>query len=151
MIDKPVRCVMSRRKLVTARSRISVVEAARRMAKKDVGAILVVEDGQLVGIFTERDIAFRVVARNLDPDETRVADVMTCSLHTIDADEPFGCALLIMHDKRVRHLPVLESGKLVGIVSARNALDPELEESVFEAERRKHLLREHARRLQQRK
>jgi CBS domain-containing protein len=142
---------MRRRQLLTARSGISVAEAARRMAKKNVGAILVVEDEQLVGIFTERDIAFRVVARNLDPDATRVADVMTRSLHTIDADEPFGCALLIMHEKRVRHLPVLDNGKLVGIVSARNALDPELEESVFEAQRREHLLREHARRLQQRK
>ena len=121
------------------------------MAQKNVGAILVVEDGQLVGIFTERDIAFRVVARNLDADGTLVADVMTRSLHTIEADEPFGCALLLMHDKKVRHLPVLENGRLVGIVSARNALDPDLEESVFEAQRREHLLREHARRLQERK
>jgi CBS domain-containing protein len=146
MFEQSVRSVMRRRDLLTAPSGISVVDAARRMAKKNVGAIVVIENGHIVGIFTERDIVFRVVARGLDVVETRISEAMTRTLHTIQADEPFGCALLIMHDHKFRHLPVLDHGKLVGIVSARSALDPELEDFVFEAERRTHLRAEHARR-----
>ena len=141
MLDDPVRSVMRRRNLLTAMPAISVAQAARRMAKRNVGAIVMIENERLVGIFTERDIVFRVVARGLDPVQTRVADVMTRSPVTIDAAQRFGHALLIMHDNGFRHLPVTENGKLVGIVSARSALDPELEDFVSEAQRRKHLHR----------
>jgi CBS domain-containing protein len=116
------------------------------MARKNVGAVAVMERGHIVGIFTERDIVFRVVARGLDLNTTRVADVMTRSVHTIDADEPFGSALLIMHDNRFRHLPVVDKGKLVGIVSGRIALDPELEDFVFEARQREYWRGKHERR-----
>jgi CBS domain-containing protein len=146
MFDDPVKSVMRRRNLLTAAPGISVAEAARRMAKKNVGAIVVLENERLIGIFTERDIVFRVVARGLDLDATRIEDAMTRSLHTIEADEPFGSALLIMHDNGFRHLPVIENGKLVGIVSARSALDPDLEDFVSEARRRTHLRSQHARR-----
>jgi CBS domain-containing protein len=146
MFEQSVRSVMRRRDLLTAPPSISVIDAAGRMAKKNVGAIVVIENEQIVGIFTERDIVFRVVARGLDVATTRISDAMTRTLHTIQADESFGCALLVMHDHKFRHLPVLDDGKLVGIVSARSALDPELEDFVFEAERRAHLRAEHARR-----
>jgi CBS domain-containing protein len=116
------------------------------MARKNVGAMAVVDLECLVGIFTERDIVFRVVAQGLDPNATCVADVMTRSAQTIDVDEPFGRALLIMHDNGFRHLPVLDDGKLVGMVSGRSALDPELEDFVFEARRRDYLRGEHERR-----
>jgi len=145
MLENPVSSVMRRRNLLTARRDISVAEAARRMAKKNVGAVVVIEDGRLVGIFTERDVVFRVVARGLDPAQTRVGEAMTPSPLTIDAAERFGHALLIMHDNRFRHLPVIENGKLVGIVSARSALDPDLEDFVSEAQRRTHLRGEQAR------
>jgi len=108
------------------------------MARKNVGAVAVMERGHLVGIFTERDIVFRVVARGLALNTTCVADVMTRAVHTIDADAPFGSALLIMHDNRFRHLPVVDNGKLVGMVSGRLALDPDLEDFVFEARRREY-------------
>jgi CBS domain-containing protein len=91
-----------------------------------------------VGIFTERDIVFRVVAQGLDPHTTRVANVMTPKPQTVQPDQPFGYALLMMHEGRFRHLPVVENDKVVGIVSARSAMDPELEEFVSEAQRRKH-------------
>jgi len=145
MLDDTVRNVMRRRSLLTAGPGISVAEAARRMAKRNVGAIVVIEGERLVGIFTERDVVFRVVARGLDPAKTCVEDAMTRSPRTIDAAERFGHALLIMHDNNFRHLPVTENGRLVGIVSARSALDPELEDFVSEAQRRKHLRRQHSR------
>lgn len=139
MLDSSVRSVMRRRSLLTAAPGISVADAARRMAKRNVGAIVLIENERVVGIFTERDIVFRVVARDLDPAQTRVGDAMTPSPLTIDAAERFGHALLIMRGNGFRHLPVTENGKLVGIVSARSALDPELEDFVSEAQRRKHL------------
>jgi len=138
MLDEPVRKAMRRGKVLKAAPQTSVFKAAGLMAAKDVGAILVVEDGQLIGIFTERDMLVRVVARGLDARATRLSDVMTRAPHTIDADKPFGYALLVMHQKGFRHLPVVNDGKLIGIVSSRSAMDPELEEFAFEATRREH-------------
>ena len=138
MFDTPVRSVMQRHKLLRAAPQTLVIEAAKLMAAKKVGAIIVVEDECLVGIFTERDVVCRVVARGLDAKATRLADVMTRDPKTVEPDRPFGAALLTMHEHGFRHLPVIEDGKPVGIVSARSAMDPELEEFVSEAQRREH-------------
>ena len=137
MFDEPVRSVMQRRNILKVLPDIVVRKAAELMAKRNVGAVLVVEDARLVGILTERDIAFRVVARGLDPQTTRVADVMTSEPDTVDPDKPFGYALVRMHQGGFRHLPVIKDGEVIGIVSARNAMDPTLEEFQHEARRRK--------------
>jgi len=92
-----------------------VSTAAKLMAKKNVGAVLVVEDERLVGIFTERDIAFRVVARGLDAQTTRLAQVMTPSPDTIDPGRPFGYALLRMHESRNRLGPERDGPRARGI------------------------------------
>jgi signal-transduction protein with cAMP-binding, CBS, and nucleotidyltransferase domain len=63
---------------------------------------------------------------------------MTRAPHTVDPDKPFGHALLVMQENGFRHMPVVQNGKLIGIVSSRSAMDPELEEFVFEASRRTH-------------
>ena len=143
MFSQPVKTVMERKKLLTASPSSTVAKAAKRMTKRKVGAILVVEDDRLVGIFTERDAVFRVIAEDRDPG-TRLSEVMTPSPKTITPDKSFGYALLLMHENGFRHLPVTENGKLLGIVSARNALDPDLEEFAAEAHRREHFRREHA-------
>jgi CBS domain-containing protein len=142
MFDKPVRSVMERRKVLKAAPETLVSKAAELMAAKNVGAIMVIEDDRLVGIFTERDVVFRVVARGLDAQATRLADVMPRAPRTIDPDKPFGYALLVMQENGFRHLPVMQDGKPIGIVSSRSAMDPELEEFVYEANRRKHLGKE---------
>ncbi len=138
MFDQPVRSVMERRKLLKAAPETLVSKAAKLMAAKNVGAVLVVEADCLVGIVSERDIAFRVVALGLDPQATRLVDVMTRAPHTVDPDKPFGYALLVMQENGFRHLPVVQDGKVIGIVSSRSAMDPDLEEFVFEASRRTH-------------
>jgi CBS domain-containing protein len=138
MFDQPVKSVMQRQKLLKARPDTFVSQAARLMAGKNAGAVMVLDDERLVGIFTERDIAYRVVARGLDPQTTRLAEVMTPAPETIEPDRPFGYALLRMHERGFRHLPVIQDGKVVGIVSARSAMDPSLEEFVSEAQRRRH-------------
>jgi CBS domain-containing protein len=140
MFSQPVRSVMKRRKLLTASPTMTVTRACVLMARKNVGAVIVVQGGRLLGIFTERDAVFRVVAQGRDPQATRLADVMTTSPKTIDPDKSYGHALLIMHENGFRHVPVIENGKAIGIVSARSALDPDLEEFEVEAQRRRHLL-----------
>jgi CBS domain-containing protein len=141
MFDRTVRSVMRRRGLLKVARDILVSNAAKLMASSNVGAVMVVDGESLVGIFTERDVVFRVVAPGRDPNETRIGDVMTTGPRTIGPEEPFGLALLIMHEGGFRHLPVIEDGKPIGIVSARSAMDPELEEFVSEAQRRQHYTR----------
>jgi CBS domain-containing protein len=138
MFDQPVRTVMEQRRIVKAAPHASVASAARLMLKNSVGAVLVMKRSALIGIFTERDIAFRVVARGLDPIKTRLASVMTSAPETIEPEKPLGSALLRMHEGGFRHLPVVHDGKVLGMVSARNAMDPELEEYAFQEDRRKH-------------
>ena len=137
MSQRPIRSLITGRPVVTASPDSTVAAAARLMKKKAVGALLVLEhDGRLSGIFTERDALFRVMAEGRDPKETRVADVMTPHPRTIDPDRPFAHALLIMYDGGFRHVPVVENGHPIGVVSARDALGPELQEFDSEIERR---------------
>lgn len=141
MLGLPIKSVLEPRKLVVATPTTTVAEAAKLMKQGKVGAVLVVEEGRLVGIFTERDALFRVIAPGLDAVQVRLRDVMTRDPITVAPDETFGYALLLMHDKGFRHTPVVENGRPVGVVSARHALDPELEEFAAEAARRRHIRR----------
>lgn len=144
MLDEPVRNVMERKKLLMAAPDTSVSTAAKLMAASKVSAVMVVADKRLVGIFTERDAVFRVMAQGRDVHATRLAEVMTKDPTTVGPGESFGYALLMMHEKGFRHVPVVENGEPIGIVSARNALDPDLEEFESEARRRKHIRRQSA-------
>ena len=137
MFSQSVRNVMEPKKLLTAPPQLTISAASKRMADRNVGALLVVEDNKLLGIFTERDALFRVIAKGRNPTTTRLDEVMTPEPQTVSPGKSFGYALLVMHEGGFRHLPVLEQGRLVGIVSARNALDPELGEFVAESERRR--------------
>ncbi|CAA7617753.1 CBS domain-containing protein [Magnetospirillum sp. SS-4] len=110
----------------------SVREAARRMKQDRVGSVMVVEDGRLTGIFTERDGLFRVLAEGLDPETTPLAAVMTAHPATITADRKLGHALHMMSDAGYRHMPVVEDGRPIGMISIRDALGSEL--SAFERE-----------------
>jgi len=139
MFSQRIKSVMERRKTLVATPDTSVSKAAQLMAKKNVGAVMVVEDKRLVGIFTERDAVFRVMAQGRDAQTTKLAEVMTTAPRTVGPNESFGHALLMMHENGFRHVPVIEDGEPIGIVSARNALDPDLEEFVAEAQRRKHI------------
>ncbi len=140
MFSQSVRSILERRKMLTATPDTTVSRAAKTMASKQVGAVLVMEDEHLVGIFTERDALCRVIARGLDPGETHLADVMTRDPKTIEPQKSFGHALLIMWENGFRHLPVVDRGKVLGVVWARDALDPDMEDFVSEERRRKHLV-----------
>lgn len=141
MFGLSIASVMERKKVLMAPPETSVSTAAELMAQKKVSAVLVVQDERLVGIFTERDAVYRVIAKGRDPRTTRLAEVMTPDPSTVAPDESFGYAMLMMHERGFRHAPVIENGRPVGIVSARDALDPEMEEFEVEAQRRKHIRR----------
>lgn len=137
MPQRPIRSIIAKQRILTASAAITVAEAARLMKKKTLGAVMVVrDDGRLVGIFTERDALFRVLAEGRDPRTTKLAEVMTQHPQTISPDKPVGHALLMMYDGGFRHVPVVDNGKPVGMVSARDALGPELQEFESEIQRR---------------
>jgi CBS domain-containing protein len=114
--------IVRRRPLVSADPGMSVRAAAQLMAGEKIGALPVVKEGRLAGIFTERDALVRVLARGLDPDATLLAEVMTADPVTIDARRPLKHALQMMVGGNFRHVPVMEGGSVVGMVSARDAL-----------------------------
>lgn len=144
MYSQRVHDVMERKKLLIASPETSVRDAAKLMAKAKVSAVLVLENERLIGIFTERDAVSRVIAKDRDVKTTRLADVMTTSPKTIAPDKTFGYALLLMHENGFRHVPVVANDRVVGMVSARNALDPDLEEFVAESHRREEIARANA-------
>jgi CBS domain-containing protein len=139
MFDQPIKSIMEQKKFLTAPPETTVSDAARLMADRNVGAVLVVADEHLLGIFTERDAVFRVIAKGRDANTTQLNEVMTVEPKTLEPGKTYGHALLIMQENGFRHVPVVENGRPVGIISSRNAMDPDLEEYVFEARRREHL------------
>ncbi len=142
MFSERVGSLMERNNLLTAPPEATVGEASRLMARRKVGAVMVTRKEKLVGIFTERDVVFRVIAQGREAEKTLLSEVMTPSPITIDPEKSFGLALVLMQKNGFRHMPVTENGIPVGMVSARNALDPDLEEFASESYRREQILRE---------
>lgn len=115
----------------------SVRTAVDLMAERHIGAVLIEEAGRLIGIFTERDLLTRVVAKGRDSDATQLSEVMTRNPDCLKPGDIAGDALARMTSKGYRHLPVLDGEELVGIVSIRDlyaAVKRELEEDVEQRE-----------------
>ena len=128
MAIRSIRSIVAGQRPISAAKTTTVVEAARLMKQQNIGALLVLDSSRLIGIFTERDALFRVLSEGRDPTATPLADVMTAQPQTIGPDEPFVHALRIMYEGKFRHLPVVEFGRPLGMVSVRDALDDDLYE-----------------------
>ena len=127
MPHRPIQAVIAGRKLHSVPSTTTVQAAAKLMAGARIGAVLVIDDGALKGIFTERDALNRVIAEALDASTTTLASVMTPDPRTTPASKPLGLALHIMHAEGLRHMPVVDKqGRAIGMVSARDALGAEM-------------------------
>lgn len=100
----------------------TVVEAARFMMEHNIGALPVVRNGELVGIFSERDIMNRVVAVGRMPGQTMVSEVMTPNPRSVTPDETIDDCLFLMREFGFRHLPICEGRQLKGLVSLRDIL-----------------------------
>ncbi|MCC6198003.1 MAG: CBS domain-containing protein [Burkholderiales bacterium] len=139
MSHRLIRDVIAGRKAYTTSSHTPIADAARLMKAHAIGALMIVDDGKLVGICTERDVVFRVIAADRDPQSTRVASAMTRKPRTVTPDQPLGHALHIMYEGGFRHVPVIEHGKPVGLITARDALGPDLAQFRAELDEREHI------------
>jgi CBS domain-containing protein len=106
----------------------TVLEASRQMVANNIGAVPVLREGELVGIFSERDIMKRVVAEGRDPARTRVSEVMTANPLTVDIRDSIEHCMVLMKQHAFRHLPICDGKKLKGMVSLRDILLRDLTE-----------------------
>lgn len=111
--------------VVTIGGDATVFEAAQRMNERHIGALVVIDGDRAVGIFTERDILNRIVAAGLEPKATLVRDVMTSPMACGRRDSKLAECRSVMASKRIRHLPIVEDGKLYGMISAGDLLASE--------------------------
>jgi CBS domain-containing protein len=95
----------------------TVLDALQRLEEKNVGALLVMKGERLVGIFSERDYARRMILHGRSSRETAVHEVMTSEVFTISPDANAGECMVHMTDRHIRHLPVLDDGRVVGVIS----------------------------------
>lgn len=112
--------VLRERKMVSVGEKTTVREAAKLMCEHDVGAVPIIEEKVLKGILTVNDVTYRVVAEGLDLDDTIVREVMTPEPDTIKSDTIAIEALRLMQDGGYRHLPVVDDGQVLGVVSRRD-------------------------------
>ena len=118
--------ILQHRKLFSVEEQETVAEVARKMADLHVGAILVLNQGELRGVFSERDLMQRVVLGKLSPESTPVADVMTHEVATIDEAASIEEAMEAMEAHRCRHLPVMCGARVAGFLSMRDLMHHEL-------------------------
>ncbi len=112
--------------VVTIAKDAHVLEAAKKMNEHHIGAVIVVDGQQVVGIFTERDILNRIVAAQRSAGETKVGEVMTSPMACCTRDTEVAECKAVMTERKIRHLPVVEDGKLYGMISAGDVLADEV-------------------------
>ena len=117
--------------VIQVESDCTIAAAARKMRDNKVGALVVMKNDTLSGIFTERDLMSRVVAEGLDPEKVQVFEVMTSSIATVPLETPIREAANIMSQNRIRYLPVFEEGQLYGVISVGDILAWKLREQEF--------------------
>ena len=118
----------------------SVLDAIRMMAEKDVGALVVAEGDQPIGIFTERDYARKVILEDRQSKTTPVRDVMSTHIVCAAPEQTIEECMAVMTEKRVRHLPVLAEGKLAGIVSIGDLVKSRIADQEFIIEQLAHYI-----------
>ncbi|UPG95380.1 CBS domain-containing protein [Luteibacter aegosomatissinici] len=106
----------------------SVFEAVQQMAEKNVGALVVIKGSELVGIISERDYARKVILKDRSSRDTPVADIMTASVITVATDATVEDCMRLCTDNRLRHLPVLDGGRVVGVVSIGDLVKATIDE-----------------------
>jgi len=121
-----VRDIVHQRELFCVEEHQTVTEVARKMADLHVGAILVLNGDELCGLFSERDLMKRVVLERRDPDRTKVSEVMSTALATIDETVTLEDAMEAMHSHGCRHLPVTRDGHCISFLSMRDLMHFEL-------------------------
>ncbi len=109
----------------------TVFDALKRMAEKNIGALLVMEDAKIAGIFTERDYARKIILLGRSSKETLVRDIMTFPVMVVRPDQSNEECMALMTDGRMRHLPVVDNGKLIGLISIGDLVKDIISEQKF--------------------
>jgi CBS domain-containing protein len=109
----------------------TVLDALKVMADKEIGAVIVIDDGHLVGIFSERDYARKVVLQGKSSKDTPVREIMTEKVVCVRPEQTIEDCMGLMTDKRIRHLPVLEHKKVIGVISIGDVVKEMLSEKEF--------------------
>ena len=135
MLDTQVGTIVHGQSLVKLDGTRTVADAARAMADRRVGAVLVTSGDELAGIFTDRDMVDRIVAEGLDAGRMRLADYMTPDPVAITEHHTVGDAMQVMKDRRTRHVPLKREDEIVGIVSVRDLLRAVIDARDFERQR----------------
>lgn len=112
----------ARPRLVTLKSSASVLEAARALEHNNIGAVVVQDEGSVVGIVTDRDLAIRALGRGLDPHTTTVGEVMTKGVVSLAPTDSQSSAISLMHKRKIRRIPLVEEGRFLGIVTLDDLL-----------------------------
>jgi CBS domain-containing protein len=110
----------------------AVVDAIKLMATKEVGAVLVMQSGRLVGIVSERDYARKIVLHGRSSSDTAVRDIMTVDVITVGPDHDVDSCMQVVTDRRIRHLPVMEAGQVVGVISIGDLVKAKIEDQQAE-------------------
>jgi signal-transduction protein with cAMP-binding, CBS, and nucleotidyltransferase domain len=110
----------------------SVLEAIGRMATHHIGSVLVMREDQLLGILTERDYARKVILQGRSSAQTAVADIMSSPVITVTSSDSINHCMAVMTERRIRHLPVLEDGKVIGLVSIGDCVRAVIAEQAHE-------------------
>ncbi|MGQ0579309.1 MAG: CBS domain-containing protein [Betaproteobacteria bacterium] len=118
----------------------SVFDAVRRMAENNIGALLVMEDVKIVGIITERDYARKIILMGRSSKETPVRDIMTSPVMYVRPDHTNEECMALMTDNRVRHLPVMDNGKLIGLISIGDLVKDIIAEQKFTIQQLEHYI-----------
>jgi CBS domain-containing protein len=117
--------------VVTVDPGVSVFDALQRMADHDIGALVVIEDARVVGVMSERDYARKVILHHKSSREIPVSEIMTSPAITVGLSETLDQCMALMTDKRIRHLPVLEAGRLIGVLSIGDLVRATISEQAF--------------------
>ena len=112
----------------------TVLDALGEMARRDVGALVVIEDGEMVGLLSERDYARKVILKGKFSKDVPVREIMSAEVVSVTATEKIDSCMRLMTQKRIRHLPVLENGQLVGIISIGDVVKAIIGEQKFTIE-----------------
>ncbi|MBI4534917.1 MAG: CBS domain-containing protein [Ignavibacteriae bacterium] len=118
----PIKRLLENRPVFTIEKGSTVQAGAEYMSKNNIGALPVMDGARLVGIFSERDVINRVIARGLNPATTRVSEVMTSDIVVGDSDDSYDACLKKMKQANCRHLPIVEGDTLLGVISLRDLL-----------------------------
>lgn len=126
--------------LLSVRPDSLVIDAIRMMNDKEVGALLVMEDDNLVGILSERDYTRKVILNNRSSSETHVREIMTSDIKTVTPSQTIDECMIIMSDNHIRHLPVLDNGKTIGVLSIMDVVKNIISEKEFIIEQLEHYI-----------